>query len=323
MAFKRLLLGLFICLCSFLLMSHNSFASEVVWKDVSLYRAIDTPSTRCPNGWSNNLCSVVTNNQPSGVNYIYWQDSFDNLTYGEYWFEVYVSFSDFGTGQAPLIVTTPSSINGATVSWEQVSSTTRGSSTTRIYRYLGHWQGNLDIQPYNVGLYSSANWVNTGAYSINYVAWYKKNVNSDATNQQIVNAINSQSSYLNSISSKLDTIADSYNQALEKEKNATQDAADNASSSGSSAAESSQNATSSLLSTITGFFNAIIGVNPSNCKFNSNLPFLPGNGEIDLCSISTPPIVQTLSSLVLVGLFIPFCIHMFNRFVSITESFQR
>ena len=32
------------------LTSCNVFASEVVWEDVSLYRAIDTPSTRCANG---------------------------------------------------------------------------------------------------------------------------------------------------------------------------------------------------------------------------------------------------------------------------------
>lgn len=129
---------------------------------------------------------------------------------------------------------------------------------------------------------------------------------------------------LESISSKLNNqsqdTADAINDSQEQ---ATQDASDAAEDSADDAQADNEAATSSLLSVITGFFGAMANLNPTNCKFDSHLPFLSGNGQIDLCQVPAPPVVQAIGSLILIGIMVPFAIHMYNRFISITGSFQR
>lgn len=150
------------------------------------------------------------------------------------------------------------------------------------------------------------------------VSWVQLGDDADYTS-----ALQSISNKQSQTNQKLDSLNSTIQQQHEEEKQAINDSIDDSQDIGDDALSDSETATQSLLDTITGFFNAIMHLDPSNCKFNSGLPFLSGEGEIDLCSVQTPPVIQVLSSLVLVGLFIPFAIHMFNRFISITESFQR
>lgn len=130
-------------------------------------------------------------------------------------------------------------------------------------------------------------------------------------------------STLNDIARDTGLIKDAIENQNQEEQDAVQDASDAAQDSADGAQSDSEAATSSLLSVITGFFGAMANLNPTNCKFDSHLPFLRGNGEIDLCQVPAPPIVQTIGSLILIGIMVPFAIHMYNRFISITGSFQR
>lgn len=142
----------------------------------------------------------------------------------------------------------------------------------------------------------------------------------------IVNAIQAQPNYqqtLNNIRNDIQDVADAIDNQNQEEQDAVQDSADQAQDSADDAQADNEAATSSLLSVITGFFGAMANLNPTNCKFDSHLPFLSGNGEIDLCQVSAPPVVQAIGSLILIGIMVPFAIHMYNRFISITGSFQK
>lgn len=166
---------------------------------------------------------------------------------------------------------------------------------------------------------------------INYTVFAINNANAGAS--QIVNAINSMPNYsnnlntinnnINSVNNNLNQVNNSINNINNDVQDATQDAADSAQDGADNAQAQSEAATSSLLSVITGFFGAMANLNPTNCKFDSHLPFLSGSGQIDLCTVPAPPVVQAIGSLILIGLMVPFAIHMYNRFISITGSFQK
>lgn len=320
MVYKRLLTGLFICLFSFLLMSHNTFAVDYGATGSTGY---SSGELHYINAYGQNAVVYGVANTTDGMSFASptslgatWSIglSFKTVPSGKFLASIpyRLCFSNPDDMKAWVGFTSNNYYYLISNTWEYTS----GGCISGVATYFAN------------GGYSNISFGNSGpilgsvSYSYNFVFGKMSYtlVDSDTDYTSVLNAIKNNT---DDIKTKLDQIKESANDALDREESETQDAADASASAGSSAASDSEQATSSLLSTITGFFNAIIGVNPSNCKFNSNLPFLPGNGEIDLCSINTPPIVQTLSSLVLVGLFIPFCIHMFNRFVSITESFQR
>ena len=324
MAYKRLLTGLFICLFSFLLMSHNASALSFGAASELTYNATSSAFVYYSNNADAILTNYGTNNQgsvafgfPREIGYVTR-------------FVVQLSGNTGGKGLVNIPYRMCFANPSDMIAWIGFSGNgyTSVVSNSTQYTASGCISGDLLVYlPYsvnNIYLGGGSNGIVMGSFNNGGSLVLGKatfiSLSDDADYSSVLNAIKNNT---DAIKNKLDEIAESADAALDREQSETQDAADNSSSAGSSASTQSEQATSSLLSTITGFFNAIIGVNPSNCKFNSNLPFLPVNGEIDLCSISTPPIVQTLSSLVLVGLFIPFCIHMFNRFVSITESFQR
>lgn len=141
--------------------------------------------------------------------------------------------------------------------------------------------------------------------------------------QDYSGALNTINNNINSINSGLNNVKDAIDNQNEEEKQEVQDATHDAQDGADDAQADSEAATSSLLSVITGFFGAMANLNPTNCKFDSHLPFLSGNGEIDLCTVPAPAVVQTIGSLILIGLMVPFAIHMYNRFISITGSFQK
>lgn len=327
MGCKRILTGLFICLFSFLLMSHNAGALELT-QDVDSVYSWKNPQIWCmvfqgslySNG--SDTCIVGTNTgtawQGRGVSYI--KTANINLVAGDF-YQVYldVAVSSGAQKQIPVMWNLGTTANYDIVSFRMVSQSNNMGTTADNEIYVTTYEIILK------GLYNNPSFPIELGYadgSINMIYlggdFYTDtmDVRVSRVNQYHPRAAQSNQDVVNAIENMASDIVDTESQA-------TQDAADGSQSSGDQAAADSEQATSSLLNTITGFFNAIINTNPTNCKFDSHLPFLSGNGEIDLCSINTPPIVQTLSSLVLVGLFIPFAIHMFNRFISITESFQR
>lgn len=104
----------------------------------------------------------------------------------------------------------------------------------------------------------------------------------------------------------------------------TQSAVDDSEDAGSSSSSSAQQGGANLLSAITGFFNVITSAQPSNCRFNAPLNTYFGNERlnVDLCALDLPSGIGALTSIIAIGILIPFAIHMFNKFIALFRSFQ-
>lgn len=117
---------------------------------------------------------------------------------------------------------------------------------------------------------------------------------------------------------------DSASQDQQNEINATNDAVDESEDAGSSSSSSASEGGANLLSAITGFFNVITSAQPSNCNFSAPLNTYFGNQRlnVDLCALDLPSGIGSLTSLIAIGILIPFAIHMFNKFINLFRSFQ-
>lgn len=104
----------------------------------------------------------------------------------------------------------------------------------------------------------------------------------------------------------------------------TQEAVDESQSAGSSSSSSASQGGANLLTAITGFFNVITSAQPSNCRFNAPLNTYFGNErlDVDLCALDLPSGIGSLTSIIAIGILIPFAIHMFNKFIALFRSFQ-
>lgn len=104
----------------------------------------------------------------------------------------------------------------------------------------------------------------------------------------------------------------------------TKEAVDESQSAGSSSSSSASQGGANLLSAITGFFNVITSAQPTNCRFNAPLNTYFGNQRlnVDLCSLDLPSGIGALTSIIAIGILIPFAIHMFNKFIALFRSFQ-
>lgn len=113
--------------------------------------------------------------------------------------------------------------------------------------------------------------------------------------------------------------------AIQKEKENIQNAADDSETSGSNSQNSSQGATNNLLSVFTGFANVITNASATNCVINAplNTTFSSDRLNVDLCGLSIPPAIGALTSIIAVMAVVPFAISMFNKFIGIMQGFQR
>lgn len=104
----------------------------------------------------------------------------------------------------------------------------------------------------------------------------------------------------------------------------TQQAVNDSETAGSSSSESAEQGGASLLTAIGGFFSVITSASPTNCVFNAPLNTHFGNQRlnVDLCALTLPSQIGALTSIIAIGVIIPFAIHMFKKFVSLFRSFQ-
>lgn len=104
----------------------------------------------------------------------------------------------------------------------------------------------------------------------------------------------------------------------------TQEAVDESQAAGSGSSSSASQGGANLLSAITGFFNVITSAQPSTCRFNAPLNTYFGNERlnVDLCALDLPSGIGALTSIIAIGILIPFAIHMFNKFIALFRSFQ-
>lgn len=109
-----------------------------------------------------------------------------------------------------------------------------------------------------------------------------------------------------------------------EQSEATQNAIDHSEDEGDSSSSSAEGASASLLSAITGFFGVITSATPSNCVINAPLNTYFGNQRlnVDLCSLDLPDGIGALTSIIAIGIIIPFAIHMFKKFINLFRSFQ-
>lgn len=104
----------------------------------------------------------------------------------------------------------------------------------------------------------------------------------------------------------------------------TQEAVEESEAEGSNSSSTASQGSANLLSAITGFFNVITSASPTNCRFNAPLNTYFGNDRlnVDLCSLDLPSGIGALTSIIAIGILIPFAIHMFNKFIALFRSFQ-
>lgn len=114
-------------------------------------------------------------------------------------------------------------------------------------------------------------------------------------------------------------------QENKEQEEATQNAADDSETSGNESQSSSQGATSNLLSVFTGFANVITNATPSSCIINAplNTTFSSDRFNVDFCGLDLPPAIGALTSIIAIMAVVPFAISMFNKFIAIMQGFQR
>lgn len=165
---------------------------------------------------------------------------------------------------------------------------------------------------------------NVGIYAINNtVADYSSIVNAIQAQPNYTQNLNNINNNLNNVNNGISDVKDAINNQNEEEKQETQDAVDGAQDAADGAQEDTDETGTSLLSVFTSVIGVIINSQETTCTFDSHLPFMTGAGTIDLCMFDPPAVVQTIASLLALALFVPFGLHMYKRFISITRSFQK
>lgn len=302
---KRLLVYIFIPILAILVMSHNTFAYEMANSDVSYYGTYTDIRTYCSNNTWSTECAAGTTGHDSLLFY----DSNMSLSSGDYFVEVYVEIANWD-GNAPLWFGASWSNKMSIISQEQVSSTTRGTATTRVYRIMGRYFGTPTVSSSNyiiiggnpdLGAWSHWRFLNMSFYRIN---------NGDASNQQIIDAINNISR-----GPSADEIGDAVNAPQ-------QDAADDIRNQSPSDIGNSTNAeTQSLLTAFGSFVSAIASISPSNCNVDFDLGHIDF-GEQNLCSVSVPTVFTTITSIIVIMFTIPFVYHLVNRILGLIREMQ-
>lgn len=157
-----------------------------------------------------------------------------------------------------------------------------------------------------------------------------------------------RNNYLSQISSKLDTISNSINSQsnqqhadAQAQKEATDeqtqqqadqyneqmDGMNNAQSSANtdSNAQSAQAQTkgTTLLQAVIDFFGAITSASASNCSINGDIMNGFSLGSIDLCSLSMPPAVSTIGSIISLGFLVSLSWFTATRLINTIKEFQK
>lgn len=314
MASIKHLRWLLIPVFAILLMSHNTFAIEPDAGVVFTYVGSGGIYTSCNYSATTSMCTPTN---PSITGFSFYPASPITLTPGSYWLEAYVTFSSNGSTDAPLVVGVPTySPEGTIVAFDSVSSTTRGSTTVRIYRLLMKWSGGTTINSSNsINISNSSAWVNTNGYMVNSITFYKEVTDTDASNQQIINAINNLNSTVSSNTPpSAEEIADAINEPEEQ-------ATENISNQSADDYEMESANMSSLFSQFGNFISAVNGASIGDCNIPANFNHLD-LGILNLCANPVPDYVQVAVSIVLCMLIAPYLMNIIKRILSIADRIR-
>lgn len=326
-----LLSSIFICFCAILMMSHNVGALTLT-ENVKLQSVYSTGLTVIgPNISYTNVTSASGGTTGAGIETfrlhfnnascvpgdIYQvnvnlfntnaNDSLDAWASSLYGGDNDFSFIeteyqqlDAGTGQIRFTLACTSTFNNA-----NKYLTLNSATGSAIWLYPQEWITTFYVARYKVlNTDVDAHEIAENAYEINQKI------------DDIIAALNYNTDAIDTVNDNIESINDDVETSTQNASDAAQDTAD------SSQAESDATGTS-LLSVFTSVIGVIINSQETTCTFDSHLPFMSGAGTIDLCMFQPPAVVQTISSLLALALFVPFGLHMYKRFISITRSFQR
>lgn len=311
---KYTIFSIFISLFAILFMSHNVGAVNSVLNldDYSISSSVRSPTIRCnyTNNTSDTTCLFTSNKELYSIDLSPAFPNGQNFYAGdviEFDLSIY-SYSGFDTAVLSGLLSTLSN-NGSIVllSVEQVQNNIGTSSQldyTFVYTFHFTYYVRANLSGQTFGITSSSSrplfyfigeTIQGGGVRIiltNYLVWRK---NSSGSSQDQQNEIN-----------------------------ATNDAVDDSESAGGSSSQDAEQGGASLLSAITGFFGVITSASPTNCVFNAPLNTHFGNQRlnVDLCSLTLPPQIGALTSIIAIGIIIPFAIHMFKKFIGLFRSFQ-
>lgn len=129
-------------------------------------------------------------------------------------------------------------------------------------------------------------------------------------NQTIINQNNQTNQYLSEQAEKDQQDRDNLDQA-----------SDDADSSSNLSQQQAEQTGTTLLKAFTDFVGALTNARPSNCNLNMDLGNLD-MGVVNLCSLSPPPVFQTIASIFMILFCVPLSIATARKVISLFRSFQ-
>lgn len=334
---KKFILGIFICLLSFFLMSHN--ANAISSGSFKLDTAIGQFQLSLQDGVydGSKACNEnVASGSPLYTKLIHTNWNFSNAGVGNNYIVAFTFFNsannDSFDGHIPIEIKPyyDSLMWVKEVEIEQVS-----NSQFVVYMIVEiRAQGNINMKfksddwfmlyPNecigNYGWFTRIYWTGDQDYrtQLQTIINALSGLNGAVPSQESINNINNS---INNMNNSINNLNDTIEDRNDEEDQALEDATDNAESSGDDSSEEAESATSGLISIIGGFVSAVTNASPSNCNLDGDIGHLD-MGVLDLCAMPVPSFVQVIGSIILILVCIPFVIIMFNRFISLFRSFQ-
>lgn len=342
---KRLITGIFISLLAIFLMSHNAFAADLSYTDVSLYTSITSLQFSCSTNGSNFIqntgsCHLGSHAAVPTVKFkpnttIYFNPDID------YYFEVFLRISNNANTPAPVWYGAGSGDNLIFMDEEQVSSTTSNTTTYRTYRILFKFTGNeVNLSNFPPSIYNAGDIFAAESFKVmGFVIWQTQLHDSAA----VVQAINQQNQYLSDISQNL-YIADEHlsniedyleyiqehideiNEAIDEQNQAEQEASDNIENQSPSDIDSGDNSSATnLIGNIGNIFTQIQNIPASStCSVPADFGHLD-LGNINFCSgKENLPFVVSFAAYVFEFVFVVGCsIIIVKRVLSLYDWSRR
>lgn len=138
-----------------------------------------------------------------------------------------------------------------------------------------------------------------------------------AQNQTMINQnqtiINQNSETNNFLSENLER-QDQFKEDIQNQSQATENDAN-------SSQAQAQASGSTLLQAVTSFIGALVNSSASDCVINADIGDFE-MGDVDLCSLSVPAPFQVISSLLIIGFFVPLSIALARKMINLFRSFQ-
>lgn len=336
---KRRLLGIFICVLSVFLMSHNSSAIDLVSSDVYIVRGnfrsqLMTMTWTCYNdascpSWNGGVYYYSISSFGANLNDLYISIPSQQYVSGD-WIQtdLYLNFSrNTSANHSQFLGMAYAGNNPVDLVDQSLEQLTDNSAVVHLYFRV--WNTFTDSNLYFTGvsgsntiiqLQSSANTSGTAPSVRSGITtvWHEKNpTNYTSTINNIGSKVDNLNSSVNNVNNSVNDLNDTISEQNDKE-NAAIDNIDNQSTSDIGGTEDSN--TTSLIGLFSSFVSALSSASATNCNINGDM----GNidlGTLNLCRDNPPAIVQIIGSIFLIAIFVPLAYFLVKRIISEVRSF--